>query len=236
MKATTAIRLLLLAAAMMLSAGQTKAQDNRDWAALSRYAKVNTEMKQRPRQERRVVFMGNSITEGWASVHPSFFTDNGFVGRGISGQTSYQFLVRFREDVISLTPEVVVINAGSNDVAENTGPYNEDYTFGNIVSMVELAQANGIKVVLTSLLPASGFGWNKSVTDVPLKISSLNERLRRYAKKNRIPYADYHSQMVSGAEGALNPDYTGDGVHPTPRGYDVMEAVIMKTLGKMLRL
>ena len=102
-------------------------------------------------------YAGNSITEGWVRTHPDFFKTNGYIGRGISGQTSYQFLLRFREDVINLSPALVVINAGTNDVAENTGAYNEDYTFGNIASMAELAKANKIKVILTSVLPAAEF-------------------------------------------------------------------------------
>ena len=107
--------------------------------------------------------MGNSITEGWVRTHPDFFKTNGYIGRGIGGQTSYQFLLRFREDVINLSPALVVINAGTNDVAENVGPYNEEYTFGNIISMVELAKANKIKVILTSVLPAATFKWRPEI-------------------------------------------------------------------------
>ena len=129
--------------------------DNRDWGNFGRYAEDNKEVKAAPASERKVVFMGNSITEGWAHQHPDFFRKNGFVGRGISGQPSFQYLVRFRSDVVNLQPEVVVINAGTNDVAENTQTYNEDLTMDNIMSMVELAQANGIKVILTSTLPSA---------------------------------------------------------------------------------
>lgn len=121
------------------------------------------------KKEKRVVFLGNSITEGWVRTHPDFFKTNGYIGRGISGQTSYQFLLRFREDVINLSPALVVINAGTNDVAENTNPYNEDYTFGNIVSMVELAKVNKIKVILTSVLPAAAFKWRMEIKDAPQK-------------------------------------------------------------------
>ena len=169
---------LLMATA--LSVAELSAQ-NRDWANLNRYEKENIELQQQENNGRRVVFMGNSITEGWVNIHPDFFKNNGYIGRGISGQTSYQFLVRFREDVINLSPAVVVINAATNDVAENTGTYSEDRTFGNIVSMVELAQANNIKVILTTTLPAAAFGWNKSITDAPQKIAALNARLQQYA-------------------------------------------------------
>lgn len=207
---------------------------NRDWANLGRYAKANKELPAPAKKEKRVVFMGNSITEGWVSNRPEFFTENNYVGRGISGQTSYQFVVRFREDVINLQPRLVVINAGTNDAAENTGPYNEDITFGNIVSMVQLAQANKIKVILTSVLPASEFGWNKKITDAADRIAGLNARIEAYAKANKIPYVDYYKEMVSGPERSLNPAYTKDGVHPTKEGYAVMEALIKPAIEKAL--
>lgn len=221
-------RIFSLAAATLLFTGMWAQQP--DWANLGRYSQSNAEVAQLPQASRKVVFLGNSITEGWASTHPEFFANNGFVGRGISGQTSYQFLVRFRDDVINLHPAIVVINAGTNDVAENTGPYNEDRTFGNIVSMVELAQANGITPVLTSVLPAAGFGWNPSITDAAAKISSLNTRIKLYADSRQIAFVDYYPLMVSGDNGALNPDYSNDGVHPTSAGYDVMEAAVLPFL------
>lgn len=205
-----------------------------DWANLKRYAEANVQLGQEKNSGKRVVFMGNSITAGWVSTHPDFFRTNGYIGRGIGGQTSYQFLVRFREDVIRLKPAVVVINAGTNDVAENTGPYNEEYTFGNIVSMVELAKANHIKVILTSVLPAAYFKWRPEVPNVPAKIEALNARLKAYAAENKITYVDYYSQMVHGEDKALNPAYTKDGVHPTAEGYDVMETLIKKAIDKKL--
>ena len=205
-----------------------------DWANLKRYAEANVQLGQEKNSGKRVVFMGNSITAGWVSTHPDFFRTNGYIGRGIGGQTSYQFLVRFREDVIRLKPAVVVINAGTNDVAENTGPYNEEYTFGNIVSMVELAKANHIKVILTSVLPAAYFKWRPEVPNVPAKIEALNARLKAYAAENKITYVDYYSQMVHGEDKALNPAYTKDGVHPTAEGYDVMETLFKKAIDKKL--
>ena len=162
---------LLAAICFSFSMGEAIAQ-NRDFANLARYAKQNAALSKPIKKEKRVVFMGNSITEGWVRTHPDFFKSNGYIGRGISGQTSYQFLVRFREDVINLSPALVVINAGTNDVAENTQAYNEDYTFGNIVSMVELAKANKIKVILTSVLPAAQFKWRMEIKDVPQKKSN----------------------------------------------------------------
>lgn len=207
---------------------------NRDFGGLNRYVQENKNVPILGKKSKRVVFMGNSITEGWVNTHPDFFTDNGYIGRGISGQTSYQFLLRFREDVIKLLPTLVVINAGTNDIAENTCPYNEEYTFGNIVSMVELAQAHKIKVILTSTLPAASFGWNPSVLDAQAKILSLNARLKKYARKHKIMYVDYYEKMVYGENGALNPQYTKDGVHPTSEGYLVMEELIKKAIDKVL--
>lgn len=207
---------------------------NRDWANLKRYANSNAELTNTVDKTPRVVFMGNSITEGWVNNHPDFFKSNGYIGRGISGQTSSQFLVRFRQDVVDLKPELVIINAGTNDVAENTGSYDEDHTFGNIVSMVEIAKANRIKVILTTVLPAASFGWNKKITDVADKIASLNVRIGKYAKKHKIPFVDYYTLMVAGDGRALNPDYTKDGVHPTSEGYAVMEPLIQKAIKKSL--
>lgn len=207
-----------------------------DWPNIERYDSINQVVKQLPADQRRVVFFGNSITEGWPNFHPEFFTDNGFLGRGISGQTSYQFLVRFRPDVIDLGPKVVVINAASNDVAENTHPYNEDRSFGNVISLVQLAQANGVQPVMSSLLPAAAYGWNPALTNVPQKIASLNKRLEAYAKANNIPYIDYYSAMVVNDDTlALNPAYTYDGVHPNGEGYSVMERLALEVVEPLLK-
>lgn len=226
--------MFLLVVCLSSSWSVMNAQSNPDWANLKKYEKDNERLIQLPQSERNVVFLGNSITENWARMRPDFFSLNKYVGRGISGQTSYQFLVRFREDVINLSPKVVVINAATNDVAENTGPYNEDYTFGNIVSMVELAKANKIKVILTTTLPAAAFGWRPAIKDGPAKIQSLNARVKAYAKKNKIPYIDYYSKMVAKGD-ALDPAYTKDGVHPTVEGYLVMESLIKPEIEKILK-
>lgn len=211
------------------------AQNNaQEWGNFNRYAQENTNLIKEGKVEKRVVFIGNSITEGWVNQHPEFFTTNHYIGRGISGQTSFQFLLRFRQDVINLSPEVVVINAATNDIAENTGPYNEDYTFGNIVSMVELAQANNIKVILTTTLPAAAFSWHPQIENVPKKIKALNKRLKKYAKANHIPFVDYYARMVKKRDKSLKPQYTQDGVHPTLPGYKVMESLIKPVIDKTL--
>lgn len=209
------------------------AQD-KDFANLKRYAGDNRILQKQGAVKGRVVFMGNSITEGWVRTDAAFFEENGYVGRGISGQTSSQFLLRFREDVVKLEPEVVVINAGTNDVAENTGPYVEEYTFGNIVSMAELARANGIKVVLTSVLPAASFGWNKAVTDAPQKIASLNGRIAAYAAEQGFPYVDYYHALLAADGHSLDKAYSKDGVHPTLEGYRVMEPLVRKVVTEVL--
>jgi len=205
-----------------------------DWPGINRYAKSNAELAEPVAGEPRIVLLGDSITEGWAGQHPGFFQD-GYIGRGISGQVSTQFLARFRQDVIDLHPDIVVINAGTNDIAENQGPYDEDRTMGNIISMVQLARANGIKVILSSVLPAARFGWRPSITDGADKIASLNDRIRAYAQREKLFYIDYYSALVEGPERALNPAYTKDGVHPTSAGYDVMEPLVKSAVEKALK-
>ena len=222
-----------LIASLLLVSVHTAMAD--DWGGIERYAKANSELALPAKGEHRVVFLGNSITEGWYRDHPDFFNSNNYIGRGISGHTSYQFLVRFREDVINLKPEIVIINAGTNDCAENTRPFDLEMTFGNIKSMVELAQVNGIKVILSSVLPAEKFGWNKNVTDAADRIATLNAKIKKYAKEKKIPYVDYYSSMVVGPERKLNPAYTNDGVHPTPDGYVVMESIVKPVIDKTIK-
>ncbi len=231
------IRLLCLALLIGALALGINAREFKDWSNFKRYHSSNEEVIKLPKSQRKVVFMGNSITDSWASMRPQFFKNNGFIGRGISGQTSYQFLSRFREDVINLHPQVVVINAATNDVAENTHPYNEEMTLDNIASMVEIAKANGIKVVLTSTLPAAGFRWNPDIKDSSDKIASLNKRLRQLAKEKGVVYVDYYDSLVDKSDPGrrLNPAYSKDGVHPTVEGYEIMEAIITPVLKKMTK-
>lgn len=205
-----------------------------DWAKIEKYAAANDSVAQTANDGHRTVFIGNSITEFWKSKRPQFWKSHGYICRGISGQTSYQFLVRFRQDVISLNPAVVVINAGTNDVAENTNRYVEDRTVANIATMVELAQLHHIKVILASVLPASHFYWRPETADVADKIASLNKRIKALAEQYGCRYVDYYTPLVSGADRALNPGYTADGVHPSPEGYAVMEPLIVKAINETL--
>ena len=227
-------RLLMILAAMLMYASGVSAQKT-DWAKFDRYAEANREVQADPDNKRRVVFYGNSITQFWASKRPAFFESNGFIGRGIAGQTTYQFLSRFREDVVNLHPRLVVINAATNDIAENSHPYDEQRTLGNIKSMVEIARANGIRVILTSTLPAAGFSWNKEIKHAPEKIAALNRLIAEYARQEKIPYVDYHSQMLDEDGRRLSRMYTEDGVHPTVAGYEVMEALILPCVRKIVK-
>ena len=226
-------RLITAVALLSMALGaQAQKHDFADW---KRYANANKELGAPAKGEKRVVLMGNSITDGWPHTRPEFFKDNNLIGRGISGQTSYQFLLRYREDVINLQPKVVVINYGTNDIAENTGPYNEDLTFGNVLSMVELARYHKCKVILTSCLPAGGFSWRPSITDSMDKIRHLNARVQEYAKKNKIPYVDYFSAMVNAEGTGMRADLANDnpGVHPNAAGYAVMESLLLPVIKKL---
>lgn len=218
------LKLILVVLAMLISTSAFS--QKKDWAKLDRYAQANKELGLPKKGEHRVIFLGNSITQNWAGMRPEFFKDNGYIGRGIGGQTSYQFLVRFRQDVIDLKPEVVVINVGTNDLAENTHPFDLDRTMGNIKTMVDLARYHGIDVVLTSVLPATEFKWNQNITDAPQRVKRLNAAIQAYAKEENLPYVDYYPAMAYGPDGIMNPAYSEDGVHPNHEGYAAMEPII----------
>jgi len=205
-----------------------------DWPWLNKYKDANAQLPAPAPGEKRVIFMGNSITENWGNTDPEFFKDNGYISRGIGGQTSPQMLVRFREDVINLKPVAVVIEAGTNDIAQNTGPISLEETFGNIVSMAQLAKASGIKPILASVLPASEFSWHKGLQPAD-KIIALNEMLKNYAAKNHITYIDYWSAMVNDTKG-LKVELAQDGlVHPNLAGYKVMEPLAKAAIDKTLK-
>lgn len=212
----------------------SQAQEFNKLINLDRYAEANAALPAPAKGEKRVVFIGNSITDGWPNAHPDFFKSNNYVGRGISGQTSPQLFSRFRQDVINLKPVAVLINIGTNDVAQNTGPYNEEFTLGNIMSMAELAHANGIKVILSSVTPAGEYPWRKEIKDVPQKIMSLNAKIKAYAKEKGFSYIDYFSVMCD-ENNALKSNLGTDGVHPNEEGYKIMEATAKKVIDKVIK-
>jgi len=205
-----------------------------DWPNLARYREANAALGAPAAGENRVVFMGNSITDAWAKSFPTMFPGKPYVGRGISGQTTPQMLVRFRQDVVALKPKVVVILAGINDIAGNTGPSTQEMIADNLMSMTEIAKANGIRIVLSSVLPAYDFPWRRGMEPAP-KVAALNAWIKRYAGQAGVVYLDYYSKMVD-ARGGLSPEMASDGVHPTEAGYRIMaplaEAAIQQALGQ----
>ncbi|MGB5244610.1 MAG: SGNH/GDSL hydrolase family protein [Lutimonas sp.] len=202
---------------------------SQDWANLQKFKQDNMEIENK---NNRVVFMGNSITEAWENIHPEFFERNPFVNRGISGQTTPQMLLRFRQDVIELKPDLVVILAGINDIAENTGPISLDEILNNIISMTELARANQIKVLLCSVLPANRFQWRPSIKPSD-KVIELNKKIFDYATKSKLIYVDYYNEMVDDQKG-LRHELGEDGVHPNTKGYDIMEVILLKEISQVL--
>jgi len=222
--------LLVLALSAITFCGYSQ---KKDWAAFGRYEKANKEVLAsgvRP----DVVFMGNSITDGWAGKDPEFFKKNNFVGRGISGQTSSEMLVRFRRDVIDLNPRCVVILSGTNDIAQNNGLIKPENTLGNIISMCELAKANGIKVILCSVTPTSVFGWRKDINPAPL-ILEMNKLIRAYAEANDIYYLDYHPALTD-EKGGLPAKWSHDTCHPNLECYrTIMEPMVCEAIDKVLK-
>src|SRR5690348_14498033 len=204
-----------------------------DWAYLERYRADNAALKPPASGENRVVFMGNSITEAWAKYFPAMFPNKPYIGRGISGQTTPQMLVRFRQDVIALNPRVVVLLAGTNDIAGNTGPSTLEMIEDNITSMAELARANGIAVVLCSVLPAYDFAWKKGLAPAQ-KIVTLNAWIKRYAASHGAAYVDYHSALADERQG-LKAAFSPDGVHPNEAGYRIMAPLVEKGITEALR-
>jgi lysophospholipase L1-like esterase len=176
--------------------------------------------------------MGDSITDGWGRSAP-FFPGKPYVNRGISGQTTPQMLLRFRQDVVALEPAAVVILAGTNDIAGNTGPSTLEMIQDNFKSMVEIARANGIAVVLASILPASDYPWKPGLDPGP-KIAAVNKWMQAYAATNGLVYLDYYSAMVNDKLG-LSPELAKDGVHPTPAGYAIMAPLAEKAIADALK-
>lgn len=200
-----------------------------DWPRLCRFRAANDDLISRGVQA-EVVFMGDSITENWLLGDPGLFNDN-FVNRGISAQTTPHMLLRFRNDVIDLKPRIVHILAGTNDVAGNTGPTRPQDFKNNIMSMVELARANGIAVILGSIPPANRFYWSPDMRPAA-RIRELNTWMQQYAQDNAVAYIDYYSAL-SGADGELRPALGNDGVHPNRAGYMIMRELLEAQLATM---
>lgn len=203
-----------------------------DWPYLNKYQKENSKLLVLEPGHKRIVFMGDSITEFWFKLCPDFFKEYTYINRGISGQTTPQMLIRFRADVIHLKPTIVIILAGGNDIAENTGPSTLEMILNNIISMTELANVNQIKVILCSVLPANNFPWKPNQNPAK-KIVSLNTMIKKYAVTNGFYYLDYYSAMVDEEKG-INLTYSDDGVHPNKTGYEVMGPLIEKAIKNIL--
>ncbi|HEY3039636.1 MAG TPA: SGNH/GDSL hydrolase family protein [Pyrinomonadaceae bacterium] len=214
----------------------------KDWPALARYHDDNTKVAPSDKNQKRVVFMGDSITDSWNNpANGGFFPGKPYIDRGISGQTTPQMLIRFRPDVIALGPEVVVILAGTNDIAGNTGPMTLQGIEDNLVSMAELARVHGIRVVLSSLLPVSdyektadGQPRNQTTRRPPAQIRALNDWMKKYALENKLTYLDYYSAMIDD-KGFLKDELSNDGLHPNIQGYAVMAPLAERAIEAALK-
>ena len=204
-------------------------ENDQDWANLEKYKEANERLKNSKPVRDRIVFIGDSITEGWSDFSPEFFQQNNFVNRGISGQTTPQMLIRLKPDAVHLDPKMIVINGGTNDIAGNTGPSTPEMIIDNLCSMAEIAIKNNIDVALTTILPVYKYPGNDEVADPPKIISFINSALEEYCKKNSLIYVDYYSSMVDGKKG-LKSEYGNDGVHPIKEGYEVMEKAIKNVI------
>ncbi len=218
-------------------AKRRQAQEDRlhnDWPYLQRYREENAKLIPPVKNESRVVFFGNSITEGWARYFSTMFPGKPYIGRGIGGQTTPQMLVRFRQDVVDLKPKVVVILAGTNDIAGNTGPSTIEMIEDNLASMAEVARTNKIRAVLSSVLPVYDYPWRPGLEPAP-KIIALNKWMKEYAHSNGAVYLDYHSAM-SDARGGMRSELSGDGVHPNEAGYRIMAPLAERAIEQALRM
>jgi lysophospholipase L1-like esterase len=205
-----------------------------DFPWLARFREADLKLGQPAAGDKRVVFMGDSITEGWHFDQPGgAFATKPYVNRGISGQTTPQMVLRFHHDVINLQPTVVVILAGTNDIAGNTGPMTIEETESNLAAMAEMAAQNHIGVVLCSILPAYDYPWQPGLTPAP-KIDAINAWMKDYAAQHGYVYVDYHSAMKDARDG-LPSNLSHDGVHPTPAGYDVMAPLVEAGIAKALQ-
>ena len=206
----------------------TTSEFAQDWANLEHFKGGNSSIMQEVNTGKRIVFMGNSITEGWSNFDSIFFSKNQFINRGIGGQTTPQMLLRFKQDVIDIKANTVIILAGINDIAENTGPISLKQILGNIISMCELANQNNIRVILCSVLPANKFPWEPKITPTQ-KVIELNKMLLEYANSKSITYVDYYSKMVDDKQGLI-PAYGYDPVQSNQEGYVVIKHILSEVL------
>jgi len=220
----------IIMSALLFSGLELEAQD---WPNLNRFRAENALLKAPEKGEKRVVFMGNSITQGWIEKRPEFFSKNPYINRGISGQTTPQMLIRFRQDVIALQPKVVVILAGTNDIAGNTGPSTLEMIEDNLASMAELANTNGIRVVLSSVLPAYDYPWKTGIEPAE-KIVTLNAWIKSYCEKRGFTYLDYFTPMADDRHG-MKAELTYDGVHANVAGYKVMEPLVQDAIKRAMK-
>ena len=230
---TRLLRPCLLVLCLTSLSASAWAQSPSDWASLARYRDANVALPAPKPDETRVVLYGDSITEIWARYFDAMFPGKAYIGRGISGQTTPQMLVRFRQDVVSLKPRVVVILAGTNDIAGNTGPSTLEMIEDNLASMSEIARSNGIRVVLASVLPVYDYPWKRGLEPAP-KIIALNSWMKRYAESNGHVYLDYHKAMAD-ERGGLPAELARDGVHPTEAGYRLMAPLLEQAIARALR-
>lgn len=204
-----------------------------DWPNFTKYKEDNLKLGLPKPGENRIVFMGNSITECWSLIDTAFFKENSFINRGIGGQTTPQMLVRFRADVVQLKTNVVVILAGTNDIAGNTGPSTLEMIEDNLASMVEIAISNNIKVVMCSVLPVYDYPWSPGLQPAQ-KIVDLNKWIKSYSEKKEVAYADFFTPMADEKNG-LKKVYSEDGVHPNLAGYKVMNPIVQKAIENVLK-
>jgi lysophospholipase L1-like esterase len=204
-----------------------------DWFGFNRY-KADNKRIIKSEEFPEVVFMGNSITELWATYHPDFFSEHNYCGRGIGGQTSAQMLMRFTADVVDLHPKAVVIMAGTNDVAHNTYWVEPDKVVDNVVAMCHLARANGIVPIISSIPPCAAFRWNPEIENAAQTIVEINKQLRAYAEANGIVYVNYHVALADGHDG-FSKELSDDGCHPNPDTYFIMEELVLKAISEAVR-
>lgn len=216
----------------MLTLGTTPL-DAQDWPNLARYRAANAALGAPAADEQRVVFMGNSITEGWAPLFAKQFPGKPYIGRGISGQTTPQMVLRFHQDVIALKPAVVVILGGTNDIAGNTGPSSIEMIEDNLAAMTEMAHANGIRVVLCSVLPVFDYPWKPGLEPAP-KIVALNRWMAEYAAAHGATFLDFHRAMADARQG-MRAELATDGVHPNAAGYAVMASLVEPAIAEALK-